>query len=201
MKRFFFATAAAVVVFFFLGAATRLPSDVRSMLERALAGERDAAARYAAFAAKAGEEGYPGAAALFRAQARAEATHAKRFAAAMKELEVDVPSDDPRTPAVGSTPDNLRAAAAAEASERDGMYREAAEACHRSGLDNLAKVFEQARDSETEHANLCNAASREVDALKQARTYYVCDGCGYTTDVKLGFCPVCRKREPLEGVH
>ena len=198
MKRLFFASA---ILFFFLAAATRLPGDIRNMLERALAGEHEAAARYEAFAAKADEEGYPGAAALFRAQARAEATHAKRFTAAMKEAGIDVPDADPPKPTIYSTPDNLRAAAAAEASERDGMYREAAEACRRSSLDNLAKLFEQARDSETEHANLCNTASRQLDALKQPRTYFVCDGCGYTTDVKLGFCPVCRRREPLEGVR
>ena len=197
MKRLFFASA----VLFFLFAAARLSGDIRLLLDRALAGEREAAARYQAFAAKADEEGYPAAAALFRAQARAESTHAKRFAAAMKEHEMNVPDPDPPKPTVNSTSDNLRTAAAAESSERDGIYREAADSCRRSGLENLAKVFEQARDGETEHANLCIAAGRDVNALKQQRTYYVCDGCGYTTDVKLGFCPVCRRREPLEGVQ
>lgn len=196
MKRLFLASA----VILFLAAADRLPSEVRRVLEDALAGERTAVARYEAYAIKADEEGYKGAAALFRAQARAERTHAERFAKAMKGAGMIVPDDNAPKPTVNATDDNLRIAASVEGGERDGMYRDAVDTCKRHGATELAKLFEQARDSETEHANLCAAAARNLGGMKDGKTYYVCSGCGYTTDVKLGFCPSCRLREPLDGI-
>ena len=60
-------------------AATDLSLTVREAVETAIRHEREAVVRYEAFAAKADEEGYPGAAALFRAQAASEATHEKRL--------------------------------------------------------------------------------------------------------------------------
>jgi rubrerythrin len=45
-----------------------------------------------------------------------------------------------------------------------------------------------------EHANLCSAASRDLDSMKEAKTFYVCGKCGYTTDVKLPFCPACQHK-------
>ena len=52
-------------------AATALPREVRYVLLNALTNEREAVAKYELFARKADEEGYRGAAALFRAQAQA----------------------------------------------------------------------------------------------------------------------------------
>jgi len=31
--------------------------------------------------------------------------------------------------------------------------------------------------------------------MKDAKSYYVCLACGYTTEVKLPFCPSCRHNE------
>jgi rubrerythrin len=202
MKRFFLVSAILVMVSAAVAlAAQGLRYDVRVALEKAVANEREAVARYEAFAAKADLEGYPGAATLFRANARAEGIHAARFAAILKEHGHEVPAADPPAPAVNGTEDNLRVAASAEAGERDGMYKEAIEKCKLHNAMDIAEIFDTTRDAEVEHGNLCTAAARNLDALKNAKAYYVCGHCGYTTDVRLPLCPSCRKREPPEQIE
>lgn len=175
--------------FFFLA---MIPFQLRHVLDRAVTNEREAAARYDAFANKATEEGYPGAAALFRAAARAERVHAQRFILAMQERDVAVPAESSYQPQVGSTLDNLRAAASAEISERDKVYREAIDTASDARDAALVKIFDQTRDTEVEHANLLNAAARQLDSMKNPKAYYVCDHCGYTSDVELPMCALCR---------
>lgn len=178
-----------------------LPGVVRDAVETAIRHEQEAVARYQAFAAKADEEGYPAAAALFRAQAASEATHQKRFAKALLDNGVAPSVGEPPSPRVASTQENLRAAVSAETIERDATYRDAIQACRRHGAADIAKVFDQTRDSEVEHVNLCNAAARDLQSLKNAKSFYVCDGCGYTTDIKLGFCPACQMKHPLKAIQ
>lgn len=173
---------------------------VRKALTSAMYGEKSAAARYDAFAVKAQEEGYPGAAALFRACAKAERIHLARFAAALRSRGVEPPNDSVTAPSVGSTRDNLRAASAAESTERDSTYKEACEICTSARDEEMAKLFDVTRDVETEHANLCSTAMHQLDTLKEAKTFYVCGHCGYTTDVRLPLCPLCRVAEAPEGV-
>jgi rubrerythrin len=200
MKRMLFVLAVLSIALCAI-AGTVLPREVRFVLQSALTNEREAAARYDAFARKAEEEGYRGAAALFRAQAQAERTHGRRFAALLQENDIPLPPEQTFTPAVGTTGDNLRAAASAERTERDGSYREAIETCNLNRATDIAKVFEQTRDSEVEHANLCTAAAGDLDSMKNAKTFYVCGRCGYTTDVKLRFCPACRHTKGPEAVE
>lgn len=175
-----------------------LARDVQVTLEKAIANEREAIDRYKAFAAKADDEGYPGAAALFRAMAQSEQIHAGRFEAILREHGVTVPpAGEPRKPLVSSTATNLRTAATNETAERDGMYRDAMVTCEKNGDSETAKVFDQTRDVEVEHANLCSAAARNLDGMKQAKTYYICDHCGYTTDVRLPLCPDCMHKDKV----
>ena len=176
-------------------AATALSREVRTVLQNALTNEREAVARYELFARKADEEGHRGAAALFRAQAQAERTHAERFAALLQENGIPLPAEQTFTPGVKTTGENLRAAASAEREERDGTYHDAIATCNQQGATDLAMVFDQTRDSEVEHANLCSAAANDLDSMKSPKTFYVCGKCGYTTDVKLRFCPVCQHKQ------
>jgi rubrerythrin len=201
VKRIFFVILAICIALGSVAAPRDLPPEVRAVIERALAREREAVARYGVFAAKAAQEGYAGAASLFRAQAASEATHAERFAALLRSRGLTVPAGEILAPAAGTTSENLRVAAAAERDERDRGYPEAVEACSRNEAPEIAKVFEQTRDSETEHGNLCSTAARDLDALKSPKDYYVCLKCGYTTDVKLPFCPACQLKEPPHHVE
>lgn len=200
MKRMLFVLAVLSIALCAI-AATALPREVRIVLQNAVTNEREAVARYELFTQKAEEEGYLGAAALFRAQAQAERTHAERFAALLRASDSPLPAEQTFTPKVGTTAENLRTAAAAEREERDGIYREAIETCNVRGAAEIAKVFDQTRDTEVEHANLCNTAARDLESMKDAKTFYVCGECGYTTDVKLPFCPACQRRHPPDAVH
>lgn len=182
-------------------AATVLHRDVRYVLVNALTNEREAVAKYELFARKADEEGYRGAAALFRAQAQAERTHAGRFAALLRANDIPLPPEQTFTPNVGTTGENLRAAISAERAERDGTYRDAIETCTLHNATEVAKVFDQTRDSEVEHLNLCDAAARDLDSMKKAKAFYVCGKCGYTTDVSLPFCPACEHKHPPATVE
>jgi rubrerythrin len=165
---------------------------VRNVLDRAVTNERDAVARYKACAAKAEEEGYPGAASLFRAAAKAEEVHAQRFVAAMKDRGLEVPQAEPAVPEIGTTGDNLRVSSSNEISERDGIYKEAIAAAREGRDEELALIFDQTRDTEVEHANLMGNAARQLEKMKSPKTYYVCSKCGFTSDIDLPFCMLCR---------
>ncbi|HXG59724.1 MAG TPA: rubrerythrin family protein [Thermoanaerobaculia bacterium] len=191
----------AIVAAVAMAATKELPRAVRDVVERALAGEYEAVARYEAFAKKAEEEGYRGAAALFRAQAKSERIHAGRFAAILRDHDLPVPAEEPPKTEVGSTQDNLRAAARSERVERDTTYHDAVEICQEYRMPELAAIFDQSRDSETEHANLCDAAARNLGSMKEPRSYYVCDQCGFTTEIQLPFCPLCRNKRELTRVE
>lgn len=201
MKRTLLITALLSIALGTIAATNPLPREVREALERALVNEREAVARYEAFARKADEEGYRGAAALFRAQAQAERTHGERFAAVLRAHDAELPAEQTFSPVAGPTGDNLRSAVMAEKSEQSGSYREAIETCKHHGATEIAKLFDQTRDSEVEHGNLCSAAARDLDSMKEAKTYYVCGKCGYTTDVKLPFCPACQHKVAPKAVE
>jgi len=201
MKRVLLIIALSSIAVGTIAATTPLPREVRDLLQRSLVREREAVARYELFARKADEEGFRGAAALFRAQAQAERTHAQRFTTLLRDHDAVVPADEPFTPNAGSTRDNLAAAAASERLEQNDTYRQAVEMCQLHGRADIAKVFDQTRDSEVEHANLCTAAARDLDAMKDPKTFYVCGRCGYTTDVKLPFCPACQVKESPKAVE
>ena len=201
MKRMLMILALSSFAIATIAATKTLPHDVRTVLQRALVSEQETVVRYEAFARKAEEEGYRGAAALFRAQAQAERTHGERFAAVLRAHDITPPPEETFSPVVGTTGDNLRSAASAERAERDGIYREAIETCNLHSATEIAKLFDQTRDSEVEHGNLCTAAARDVDSMKEPKTYYVCGKCGYTTDVRLPFCPACQHKAPPAAVE
>jgi rubrerythrin len=197
MKRLIVPVLAATL---FLGASPA-PFKVRVALERAVINEREAVALYDAFAVRATEEGYLGAASLFRAAARAERVHLARFTEALQSRGVPLPAESEQHPTVGTTAENLRAATAAEQAERDGTYRDAIAAAEENGDEEMRKLFDQTRDTEVEHANLFIAAGRQLESMKQPKTYYVCDHCGYTTDIEFPLCALCRDRDHQHSVE
>jgi len=191
MKRFVLILAILFPVVL-CAAEQRTPFGVQRVLTNAVIGERQAIARYNAFAVKAEEEGYLGAAELFRAAARAESIHLRRFTALMIERNLAVPAEGAVKVDVESTRDNLHNAVLAENAERDGAYIFAIRTANDEHDAGVAKVFDETRDAEVEHANLCADALRHLDDMKAAREYYVCEHCGYTTNVRLPLCPSCR---------
>ena len=106
-------------------------------LEAAFAGESQARNKYTYFASKAKKEGFEQIAALFLQTADNEKEHAKLW---LKELE-----------GIGSTAENLGAAAAGENYEWTDMYAGFAETAEKEGFPELAARFRLVAAIEKRH--------------------------------------------------
>ena len=168
------------------------PFPVQKVLTNAVNNERAAAARYEAFAEKADAEGYVGVANLFRACAKAERIHRQRFLGLMTARDIAPPPESTPNIDVGSTKENLQTAILLEQGERDSVYLYAINACNEAKDDIASRIFDTTRDAEVEHANLEAAALRNIESMRRSHEYYVCEHCGYVTEIKLPLCPSCR---------
>ncbi|MGA7617504.1 MAG: rubrerythrin family protein [Thermoanaerobaculia bacterium] len=167
---------------------------VPAKLAEAYQNELDANARYLAFAAKADEEGYTTLASFFRAAGAAEKVHASIFAKMIRERGGKAEATA-AAPEVGATAENLAAAIQAEVAERDAIYRRLSAALRSAADEKAADLVEKIRGAEVEHANTLLDASRRLEELRSGpRTWYVCSGCGFTTDLKLPKCLNCPAR-------
>ncbi len=173
-------------------------STTLTNLLAAFEGESNANAKYTAFAAKADEEGFHGAASLFRAAARAEHIHAQNHARVIKQLGGEAHCEI-HPVGVKSTLENLKVALAGETYEIDTMYPDfLAEAQARKNTAAI-RTFSWALEAEKTHARLYSEAIALVDGgapdgwIHEARTFYVCPACGYTSETpdEHDRCPVC----------
>lgn len=152
-------------------------------LQTAFAGESQARNKYTYFASKAKKEGYEQIAALFLETAENEKEHAKMW---FKLLD-----------GIGTTAQNLKAAAEGENYEWTDMYKGFAETARKEGLEQIAKMFEGVAAIEKTHEErykklLANVEgslvfSRDGDAIWQ------CRNCGHIVVGKEApkVCPVC----------
>jgi rubrerythrin len=167
-------------------------------LMAAFEGESNAHAKYTAFAVKADEEGFLGAASLFRAAARAEQIHATNHAKVIGQLgghaECAIHPVE-----IKSTIENLKTALGGETYEIDTMYPAfLAEATERK-TSNAVRTFHWALEAEKTHQRLYGEAIALLEAdkkdswIRQARDFYVCSVCGYTSEDpnEHDRCPVC----------
>jgi rubrerythrin len=163
----------------------------------AFEGESNANAKYTAFAVKADEEGIHGAASLFRAAALAEQIHASNHARVIRRLGGEAVAEiDPVE--VGSTLENLKTARDGEEHEIDVMYPAFLNEA-RARLNTAAvRTFEWALEAEKTHARLYREAISLMESgakdswLDEAREFYVCATCGYTSEtLEADRCPVC----------
>ncbi len=188
------ALAVLVAGTWFAGAALAATPAAGTTLDNLMAafnGESNANAKYAEFAKKADQEGFAGAAALFRAAARAEQAHAFNHGEVIKKLG-GTPKADIKLPEIKATADNLKAAIAGETYERDTMYPEFIAEAKASGNKDALRSFNFAISAEGEHAKLYTEASNNLQGWKAAKTFYVCPVCGKTvTVVDFTKCPVC----------
>jgi rubrerythrin len=173
------------------GVAAAAPSKTLDNLMAAFNGESNAHAKYLEFAKKADQEGYAGAAALFRAAAKAEETHARTHGEVITKLG-GTPKAEVKLPAIGTTAENLKAALAGETYERDKMYPEFIAEARTSGNKEALRAFNFAIAAEAEHAKFYSTASNDLQGWKAARTFFVCPICGKTVSaVDFAKCPVC----------
>ena len=152
-------------------------------LEAAFAGESQARNKYTYFASKAKKEGYEQIAALFLKTADNEKEHAKLW---LKELE-----------GIGSTAENLGAAAAGENYEWTDMYAGFAETAEKEGFPELAAKFRMVAAIEKHHEERYRALLRNVEIQEVLRKSEVkvweCRNCGHIIvgEKAPEICPTC----------
>ena len=152
-------------------------------LWEAFAGESQARNKYTYFASVAKKEGYEQIAAIFAETAENEKEHAKLH---FKFLQ-----------GIGSTIENLRAAAAGENEEWTKMYPRMAQEAREEGFNKIAAVFEGLAKIEKDHEERYQKLLKNLESgtifQKDESAAWKCRNCGYlhsgTKAPKV--CPVC----------
>ena len=165
-------------------------------LLKAFAGESQARNRYTFFASVAKKEGYEQIAGVFMETAEQEKEHAKRF---FKYLEGGPLTITASYPAgiIGTTTENLLAAAEGEHEEWDVLYAEFGDVAEKEGFPEIANTFRQIAKVEAEHEKrYLKLLSRITDGnffVRDNEIWWQCRNCGYVIKAKEAplKCPAC----------
>ena len=157
-------------------------TQTETNLMTAFAGESQARNRYSFFAKKAKKEGFVQIAAIFDRTAEQERAHAKTLFKLLKGGEVEIKAAFPAG-TIGSTLENLDAAAAGEEYEYNEMYPEFARIAKEEGFSVIACIFTAIAKAEKQHAKqyrdfIDNIKSGKVFKRDENVTWY-CIKCGY----------------------
>lgn len=162
----------------------------------AFAGESQARNRYTYYASQAKKDGYEQMSFIFEETANQEKEHAKRLFKFLEGGEVEVKASFPAG-VIGSTLDNLKAAAAGEHYEQTEMYPGFAKIAREEGLDNIAQVFMNIAIAERFHEKRYRALAANIEkgqVFKRAgKVTWRCRNCGYLHEGPEApeQCPAC----------
>ena len=171
-------------------------SQTEKNLLTAFAGESQARNRYTYFASQAKKEGYVQIARIFEETANHEKEHAKRLFKFLEGGEVEVQASFPAGK-IGSTLENLKAAAAGEEYENTKMYPEFAEVAEKEGFPHIAKVFRSIAEAEKYHEKRYRALAANIESGKVFKrdepVLWRCLNCGfiYEGTEPPEVCPAC----------
>ncbi len=162
----------------------------------AFAGESQARNRYTFFASKAKKEGFVQISHIFEETANQEKEHAKRLFKFLEGGEVEIQAAFPAG-VIGSTAENLKAAAAGEHYEWEGMYPEFAVVARDEGFEAIASTFEAIAVAEKQHEKRYLGLLQNVEAgtvfKKESKVVWRCRNCGYLHEGEEApdTCPAC----------
>ena len=162
--------------------ATLKGSQTEKNLLKAFAGESQARNRYTFFSSQAKKEGYEQIAWIFADTADNEKEHAKRFFTFLEGGDVEVTASFPTGP-IGTTAENLKAAAAGEHMEWGALYPDFAEVAEKEGFAEIARVFRMISSVESGHEKRYLALLRNIEEGKvfkrDVSMRWRCRNCGY----------------------
>ena len=165
-------------------------------LLKAFAGESQARNRYTYFAGAARKEGYVQIADIFEETANQEREHAKRFFKFLEGGMVEITAAFPAG-VIGSTLENLKAAAAGENEEHTLLYPGFAKLARQEGFEDVATVFDAISVAEKQHEKryldlAANITAGKVFKRDQQKTWR-CRNCGYLhhDHGAPDMCPAC----------
>ncbi|HOG25664.1 MAG TPA: rubrerythrin family protein [Bacteroidales bacterium] len=162
----------------------------------AFAGESQARNRYTFFASAAKKEGYEQIAAVFEETASQEKEHAKRFFKFLEGGMVEITATYPAG-VIGTTAENLQAAAEGEYEEHAILYPEFAKIAAEEGFPKIAAAFLAIATVEAEHEARYRKLLERVEGGKyferDEEIVWQCRNCGYLTKGKKApeVCPAC----------
>ena len=160
------------------------------------AGESQARMRYTMFASTAKKEGFEQISAIFLETAEQEKEHAKKFFSYLEGGMVEINASYPAG-VVGTTSENLKAAAAGEHEEWTADYPHFADVAEAEGFANIAATFRKIAKVEEQHEKRYLRLLEKVEADKvfarDEEITWQCRNCGYVHTGKEApkACPVC----------
>lgn len=166
-------------------------------LLKAFAGESQARTRYTFFASVAKKEGYEQVAGVFLETAEQEKEHAKRFFKFLEGGELEITASYPAG-RIGTTTENLLAAANGEHEEWDVLYREFGDIAQEEGFDDIAATFRHIATVEAEHERrYLKLLSRLTDGnffKRDGKIWWQCRNCGFVIEAEEApkLCPACK---------
>ncbi len=160
------------------------------------AGESQARNRYTYFAGKARKDGFVQIADIFEETANHEKEHAKRFFSFLEGGDVQIIGAFPAGK-VGSTFENLSAAANGERHEHTELYPGFAKIARQEGFEAVAMVWEAISVAEKQHEKryrdlAANLENQRVFKRDQP-VVWRCRNCGYLLEGPAApqMCPAC----------
>jgi rubrerythrin len=171
-------------------------SQTERNLLMAFAGESQARNRYTFFSSQARNEGYVQIAMIFEETANQEKEHAKRFFKFLQGGEVKIECAFPAG-VVGTTAENLLAAANGEHEEWSAMYPKFAATAREEGFPTVGVVFDKILVAEKQHERRYRGL---LESLQSGKTYkrsepvkWRCLNCGYVHEGPdaPNACPAC----------
>ena len=160
------------------------------------AGESQARMRYTYFASAAKKEGYEQISAIFLETAEQEKEHAKRMFKWLEGGMVEITASYPAG-AIGTTLENLKAAAAGENEEWTTDYPKFADVAEAEGFPEIAAMYRNIAIAEKGHEERYQAFVKNIEAgkvfAKDEETVWQCRNCGYIYVGKEApkACPAC----------
>lgn len=166
-------------------------------LLKAFAGESQARTRYTFFASVAKKEGYEQIAGVFMETAEQEKEHAKRFFKFLEGGDLTITATYPAG-RIGTTKENLLAAAQGENEEWDVLYPDFAQVAEEEGFPEIAAAFRAISTVEAEHERrYLKLLSRITDGnffKRDGEIWWQCRNCGYICKAAEApeLCPACK---------
>ena len=165
-------------------------------LLKAFAGESQARMRYDYFAKQAKKEGLEQISAIFAETALNEKEHAKRFFKFLEGGAVEITATYPAG-IIGTTMENLKAAAAGENEEWTELYPMFADIAEEEGFKAVAVAFRMIAEVEKAHENRYLKLAGNLDDGKvferDGVIVWKCRNCGYLHEGEKApqKCPAC----------
>ncbi|MCX6373056.1 MAG: rubrerythrin family protein [Actinobacteria bacterium] len=175
-------------------------------LLKAFAGESQARNRYTFFAKQAAKEGYEQIAALFLETAENEGQHAKMYFRHLEGGIVEITASYPAGK-IGTTAENLLAAAEGENEEWTDLYPAFGDMAESEGFKDAAKSFRQIAKVEAWHEaryrRLLDNIEKDAVFAKPEPVKWICRKCGFVHEgpTALKVCPACDHPQAYQEVY